>query len=61
VALTTGRNHWEEGLDVVVEGDAVRVSERDLAVTERPVELHLNALRRKRRAGNRVEAVSVTI
>jgi hypothetical protein len=27
VALTTGRNLWKEGLDVVVEGTAVRVSE----------------------------------
>jgi Pyridoxamine 5'-phosphate oxidase len=25
VALTTGRNTWQEGLDVVVEGEAVRV------------------------------------
>jgi nitroimidazol reductase NimA-like FMN-containing flavoprotein (pyridoxamine 5'-phosphate oxidase superfamily) len=29
VALTTGCNHWEDGLDVVVEGDAVRISDHD--------------------------------
>jgi nitroimidazol reductase NimA-like FMN-containing flavoprotein (pyridoxamine 5'-phosphate oxidase superfamily) len=29
VALTTGNNTWDAGLDVVVEGTAVRVSERD--------------------------------
>ena len=29
VALTTGDNAWAEGLDVVVEGIAVRVTERD--------------------------------
>jgi general stress protein 26 len=29
VALTTGRNTWAEGLDVVVEGVAVRVTDRD--------------------------------
>jgi hypothetical protein len=29
VALTTGGNAWAEGLDVVVEGVAVRVSDRD--------------------------------
>jgi hypothetical protein len=29
VSLTTGCNDWEEGLDVVVEGDAVRVSDQD--------------------------------
>jgi nitroimidazol reductase NimA-like FMN-containing flavoprotein (pyridoxamine 5'-phosphate oxidase superfamily) len=27
VALTTGSNRWDEGLDVVVEGDAVRVTD----------------------------------
>jgi general stress protein 26 len=27
VILTTGCNHWDDGLDVVVEGDAVRVSD----------------------------------
>ena len=27
VILTTGSNHWEEGLDVVVEGDAVQVTD----------------------------------
>jgi nitroimidazol reductase NimA-like FMN-containing flavoprotein (pyridoxamine 5'-phosphate oxidase superfamily) len=27
VALTTGANRWKEGLDVVVEGDAVRVTD----------------------------------
>ena len=29
VALTTGNNTWAEGLDVVVEGGAVRVEDRD--------------------------------
>jgi nitroimidazol reductase NimA-like FMN-containing flavoprotein (pyridoxamine 5'-phosphate oxidase superfamily) len=29
VALTTGSNSWARGLDVVVEGTAVRVTERD--------------------------------
>jgi pyridoxine/pyridoxamine 5'-phosphate oxidase len=29
VALTTGNNTWAEGLDVVVEGSAVRVTGRD--------------------------------
>ena len=29
VALTTGNNRWAEGLDVVVEGTAVRVTDRD--------------------------------
>ena len=29
VALTTGNNTWAEGLDVVVEGKAVRVADRD--------------------------------
>jgi nitroimidazol reductase NimA-like FMN-containing flavoprotein (pyridoxamine 5'-phosphate oxidase superfamily) len=29
VALTTGNNSWAEGLDVVVEGTAVRVVDRD--------------------------------
>jgi nitroimidazol reductase NimA-like FMN-containing flavoprotein (pyridoxamine 5'-phosphate oxidase superfamily) len=29
VILTTGCNHWEEGLDVVVEGDAVRITDHD--------------------------------
>jgi nitroimidazol reductase NimA-like FMN-containing flavoprotein (pyridoxamine 5'-phosphate oxidase superfamily) len=29
VALTTGNNTWARGLDVVVEGTAVRVTERD--------------------------------
>lgn len=29
VALTTGNNAWARGLDVVVEGTAIRVSERD--------------------------------
>jgi hypothetical protein len=29
VALTTGNNTWARGLDVVVEGTAVRLSERD--------------------------------
>jgi general stress protein 26 len=29
VALTTGANKWAEGLDVVVEGTAVRVTDRD--------------------------------
>jgi general stress protein 26 len=30
VILTTGCNDWERGLDVVVEGDAVRVTDDDL-------------------------------
>ena len=29
VALTTGNNTWDRGLDVVVEGTAVRVTDRD--------------------------------
>ncbi|HEU5305787.1 MAG TPA: pyridoxamine 5'-phosphate oxidase family protein [Acidimicrobiia bacterium] len=29
VAVTTGANDWDEGLDVVVEGTAVRVTDRD--------------------------------
>ena len=29
VALTTGNNAWAEGLDVIVEGTAVRVTDRD--------------------------------
>jgi hypothetical protein len=29
VVLTTGCNHWDQGLDVVVEGDAVRVTDED--------------------------------
>ncbi|HEX3272241.1 MAG TPA: pyridoxamine 5'-phosphate oxidase family protein [Ktedonobacterales bacterium] len=29
VALTTGCNHWQEGLDVVVEGDAVRITDQE--------------------------------
>jgi nitroimidazol reductase NimA-like FMN-containing flavoprotein (pyridoxamine 5'-phosphate oxidase superfamily) len=29
VALTTGCNDWEHGLDVVVEGDAVRVTDQE--------------------------------
>lgn len=29
VALTTGNNAWAEGLDVVIEGTAVRVTDRD--------------------------------
>src|ERR1051326_9008591 len=29
VILTTGCNRWEEGLDVVVEGEAVRISDHD--------------------------------
>ena len=29
VALTTGTNTWAQGLDVVVEGSAVRISEQD--------------------------------
>ena len=29
VALTTGTNAWAEGLDVVVEGTAVRITDRD--------------------------------
>jgi general stress protein 26 len=30
VALTTGTNTWARGLDVVVEGTAVRIADRDL-------------------------------
>ena len=30
VTLTTGCNHWDHGLDVVVEGNAVRVTDTDL-------------------------------
>lgn len=30
VILTTGCNHWEEGLDVVVEGDAVQITDDDM-------------------------------
>ncbi|MEO7019256.1 MAG: pyridoxamine 5'-phosphate oxidase family protein [Ktedonobacteraceae bacterium] len=30
VILTTGCNHWEEGLDVVVEGDAIRITDHDV-------------------------------
>ena len=30
VTLTTGCNQWEEGLDVVVEGEAVQVTDEDL-------------------------------
>jgi general stress protein 26 len=30
VILTTGCNHWEEGVDVVVEGDAVQITDKDL-------------------------------
>jgi nitroimidazol reductase NimA-like FMN-containing flavoprotein (pyridoxamine 5'-phosphate oxidase superfamily) len=30
VILTTGCNHWEEGLDVVVEGDAVRITDHGM-------------------------------
>jgi nitroimidazol reductase NimA-like FMN-containing flavoprotein (pyridoxamine 5'-phosphate oxidase superfamily) len=29
VALTTGCNHWDEGVDVVVEGDAIQVTGQD--------------------------------
>jgi general stress protein 26 len=29
VNLTTGRNDWDEGIDVVVEGEAERVEDRD--------------------------------
>jgi general stress protein 26 len=29
VILTTGCNRWEEGLDVVVEGEAVRITDHD--------------------------------
>ena len=29
VALTTGNNRWARGLDVVVEGEAVRVTDRE--------------------------------
>ncbi|GHO56529.1 pyridoxamine 5'-phosphate oxidase family protein [Ktedonobacter robiniae] len=30
VILTTGCNHWDAGLDVVVEGDAVQLTDNDL-------------------------------
>jgi nitroimidazol reductase NimA-like FMN-containing flavoprotein (pyridoxamine 5'-phosphate oxidase superfamily) len=30
VILTTGCNYWDRGLDVVVEGDAVRVTDNDM-------------------------------
>jgi general stress protein 26 len=30
VVLTTGSNGWDSGLDVMVEGDAVRVTDQDL-------------------------------
>lgn len=30
VTLTTGCNRWDQGLDVVVEGDAVRITDDDL-------------------------------
>lgn len=30
VILTTGCNHWEEGLDVVVEGDAVQITNDEM-------------------------------
>jgi nitroimidazol reductase NimA-like FMN-containing flavoprotein (pyridoxamine 5'-phosphate oxidase superfamily) len=30
VILTTGCNHWDTGLDVVVEGDAVRVTDHEV-------------------------------
>jgi nitroimidazol reductase NimA-like FMN-containing flavoprotein (pyridoxamine 5'-phosphate oxidase superfamily) len=29
VVLTTGCNQWDEGLDVVVEGDAIRITDQD--------------------------------
>jgi general stress protein 26 len=29
VILTTGRNDWDTGMDIVVEGDAVRVTDED--------------------------------
>jgi nitroimidazol reductase NimA-like FMN-containing flavoprotein (pyridoxamine 5'-phosphate oxidase superfamily) len=32
VLLTTGCNQWEEGLDIVVEGDAVRVRDEEALV-----------------------------
>jgi general stress protein 26 len=30
VILTTGCNHWDRGLDIVVEGDAVKVTDADV-------------------------------
>src|SRR5918998_6790002 len=33
VALTTGSNRWKEGLDLVVEGDAVRVTDDSILRT----------------------------
>ena len=35
VALTTGTNTWKQGLDVVVEGEAVRVRDHDALVALR--------------------------
>jgi general stress protein 26 len=32
VVLTTGCNSWDDGLDVMVEGDAVRVTDDDLLI-----------------------------
>jgi hypothetical protein len=37
VILTTGCNHWDRGLDVVVEGDAVQVT--DDAMLRNPAEV----------------------
>ena len=28
--LTTGCNHWDKGLDVVVEGDAIQLTDNDV-------------------------------
>src|SRR5689334_5943214 len=33
VVLTTGSNRWNEGLDVVVEGDAVRITDDEALAT----------------------------
>ena len=40
VILTTGCNDWEHGLDVVVEGDAVRVTTREELVRAAEVWTH---------------------
>src|SRR2546429_9361294 len=36
VILTTGCNHWDKGLDVVVEGDAIQLTDND--VLQRPAD-----------------------
>ena len=56
VALTTGNNSWAQGLDVVVEGAAVRVTDHDDAAADRrrlrgEVRQRLALRRRRRRFG----------